>query len=115
MAKKILKWPKEARVRPFFNNLRFTPLFIYETFDNILYKVTSVTANAHKKALFKLSQIVLNFVMGKVLKRVFFSINPLNWKHRIHIPLTLVFSLNNFLFLSHRECWFEEDRAQENL
>lgn len=25
--KKTLKWPKEARVRPLLNNLRFTPLF----------------------------------------------------------------------------------------
>ena len=29
-------------------------------------------------------------------KRDFFSIHPVNWKHRIHMPLALMFSLTNF-------------------
>ena len=52
--------------------------------------------------------------MGTAEKRDFFSIHPVNWKHRIHMPLALMFSLTNFLFLSHRECWFEVERAQES-
>ena len=68
----------------------------------------------HKKALFNLSQIVLHFFYGDSGKERFFSIHPVNWKHRIHMPLVLMFSLTNFLFLSHRECWFEVERAQES-
>ena len=51
--------------------------------------------------------------MGTAERRFFFSINPVNWEHRIHMSL-IMFSLTNFLFLSHRECWFEVERAQES-